>query len=112
MSLINIENLSFGYDGDYEMVFENIDLQLDTSWKLGLTGRNGRGKTTFLKLLTGELEYTGKISSAVDFEYFPYTPENAYLTADAIRETAPQAEDWQVQRRLFLECFCAKTAFC
>ena len=28
MSLINIENLSFGYDGDYEMVFENIDLQL------------------------------------------------------------------------------------
>lgn len=102
MSLINIENLSFGYDGDYEMVFENIDLQLDTSWKLGLTGRNGRGKTTFLKLLTGELEYTGKISSAVDFEYFPYTPENAYLTADAIRETAPQAEDWQIQRELNL----------
>lgn len=102
MSLINIENLSFGYDGNYEKVFENIDLQLDTSWKLGLTGRNGRGKTTFLKLLTGELEYTGKISSAVDFEYFPYTPENAYLTADVIRETATQAEDWQIQRELNL----------
>ncbi|MDE5994553.1 MAG: ATP-binding cassette domain-containing protein, partial [Oscillospiraceae bacterium] len=58
MSLINIQNLSFGYDGSFEKVFENVNLQIDTSWKLGLTGRNGRGKTTLLKLLMGKLEYT------------------------------------------------------
>lgn len=102
MSLINIKNMSFGYDGSYENVFENVDLQLDTAWKLGLTGRNGRGKTTLLKLLMGELEHTGTISSSVNFEYFPCSPNNTCLTADVIRETAPQVEDWQMQRELSL----------
>lgn len=102
MSLINIQDMSFGYDGSVENVFENVNLQLDTNWKLGLTGRNGRGKTTLLKLLTGELEYRGTISSTVNFEYFPYSPENVYLTADVIREAAPLAEEWQIQRELNL----------
>ena len=53
MSLINISNLTFGYDGSYENIFENVSLRLDTDWKLGFTGRNGRGKTTFLKLFLG-----------------------------------------------------------
>lgn len=103
MSLIQIQNLSFGYDGSYEKVFENVSLQLDTAWRLGLTGRNGRGKTTLLRLLMHELEYTGKIMASVDFEYFPYAvPDCAYLTIDVIRETAPQAEDWQIRRELHL----------
>jgi len=100
MSLINIRELSFEYDGSFEKVFENVDLQLDTSWRLGLTGRNGRGKTTLLKLLMGELEYTGKISSSVDFEYFPYCPDSLCFTIDVIREIAPKAEDWQIHKEL------------
>ncbi len=102
MSLINIQDLSFGYDGSFEKVFENVSLQLDTAWKLGLTGRNGRGKTTLLKLLKGELEYTGKIISPADFEYFPYSPENACLTSDVINKISPSAEDWQIRRELNL----------
>ena len=50
MSLINVTNLTFAYDGSYENIFENVSFQLDTNWKLGFTGRNGRGKTTFLNL--------------------------------------------------------------
>ena len=53
MSLINVQNLTFAYDGSDKNVFENVSFQLDTNWKLGLTGRNGRGKTTFLRLLAG-----------------------------------------------------------
>ena len=63
MSLIQINNLTFRYDRDYENVFENVNLNIDTNWKLGLIGRNGKGKTTFLKLLTGELKGTGNIFS-------------------------------------------------
>ncbi|WP_414671966.1 ATP-binding cassette domain-containing protein [Lactobacillus acetotolerans] len=33
---------------------------MDEKWKLGLIGRNGRGKTTFLKILQKKLEYHGK----------------------------------------------------
>ena len=42
MSLINITGLTFSYEGGSENVFENVNIQLDTNWKLGLIGRNGR----------------------------------------------------------------------
>lgn len=103
MSLINIKNLTFSYEGSYDNVFENVSFQIDTDWKLGFTGRNGRGKTTFLKLLMGELEYTGKIISSVNFEYFPYTPpSDSYFTIDIIQNIAPTAEEWQIRRELSL----------
>ena len=76
MSLINISNLTFAYDGSYDNIFENVSFQIDTDWKLGFTGRNGRGKTTFLNLLLGEFVYSGNISSSVSFEYFPYRVSN------------------------------------
>jgi len=72
MSLINVSNLTFSYEGSYDNIFENVSFQIDTDWKLGFVGRNGRGKTTFLKLLLGEYEYSGKITSSVNFEYFPF----------------------------------------
>ena len=46
MSLINVQNLTFSYDGGIENVFEDVCFQIDTDWKLGFVGRNGRGKTT------------------------------------------------------------------
>ena len=48
MSLINIQNLTFSYDGE-PPIFDNVTFQIDTAWKTGLIGRNGKGKTTFLK---------------------------------------------------------------
>ena len=51
MSLIQINQLSFTYEGSFDPVFENVTFQIDTDWKLGFIGRNGKGKTTFLKLL-------------------------------------------------------------
>ena len=72
MSVINITDLTFAYEGSYDNIFEHVSFRIDTDWKLGFTGRNGRGKTTFLNLLQGKFEYSGSISADVDFEYFPY----------------------------------------
>ena len=72
MSMIKIENLTFCYPACGENVFENLNAVIDTEWKLALVGRNGRGKTTLLKLLHGEYEYGGKITGGVRFDYFPY----------------------------------------
>ena len=47
MSLINISNLTFAYDGSYDNIFNDVSFRIDTDWKLGFCGRNGRGKTTF-----------------------------------------------------------------
>ena len=51
MALIDICDLTFEYPGSLEPVFKDLDLQLDTDWKLGFIGRNGYGKTTFLMSL-------------------------------------------------------------
>jgi lincosamide and streptogramin A transport system ATP-binding/permease protein len=65
--------MSFAYDGSSETIFENVTLNLDSSWKLGLVGRNGRGKSTFLKLLSGELETNaGSISFSNKTVRFPF----------------------------------------
>ena len=57
MSNIKIEQLSFGFDTQNHLLFDQADLVIDTQWKLGLIGRNGRGKTTLLKLLQDQLPY-------------------------------------------------------
>lgn len=71
MSMIQVQNLTFSYPSSFDNIFENVNFQIDTDWKLGFIGRNGRGKTTFFQLLLGNYEYSGKIISSVDFTYFP-----------------------------------------
>lgn len=76
MSSIIVSNLTFGYDGSVENIFDNVSFSIDTSWKLGFIGRNGKGKTTFLKILMGKLNYQGKIITDVSFDYFPFDVNN------------------------------------
>ena len=101
MSLINVTNLTFAYDGSYENIFENVNFQIDTNWKLGFTGRNGRGKTTFLNLLLGKYEYRGSITASVSFSYFPYKVEDlGILAIDAVEAMHPDYEYWRVAREM------------
>lgn len=101
MSLIQVSNLTFAYDGSYENIFENTSFQIDTNWRLGFTGRNGRGKTTFLNLLMGKYEYQGSICASVAFSYFPYPVKNKKQFAiDVVEEIYPEYEYWQLAREL------------
>lgn len=103
MSLIHIKNLTFAYEGSHDPVFENVTLMLDTDWRLGLTGRNGRGKTTFLKLLMGEYSFSGAISADVGFEYFPYEiSEKQRPTLKIITAMLPDVQEWEIVRELNL----------
>ena len=38
-------------------ILDGLTLQIDTGERVGILGRNGAGKTTFFKILTGELDY-------------------------------------------------------
>ncbi len=97
MSQISVNNLTFGYDGSYDNVFENVSFNIDTDWKLGFCGRNGRGKTTFLRLLLGQYSYTGSISAAVEFVYFPFEVQNKDRLCNEI-----VGDDWRLLRELSL----------
>lgn len=101
MSLIQVSNLTFAYDGSYENIFENVSFQLDTNWKLGFTGRNGRGKTTFLNLLLGKYPYQGRISASVEFSYFPYAVQDpSAFAVDVVETLCPEVPYWQLQREM------------
>lgn len=103
MSVIQIDHLTFGYPGGAEEVFEDLSLQLDTGWKLGLVGRNGRGKTTLLRLLMGELEYRGRIRSPARFCYFPApVPDPSRPVEEVLSGLCPASEGWEVERELSL----------
>ncbi len=101
MSMIRVENLTFSYPSSYDTIFDNVNFQIDTDWKLGFVGRNGRGKTTLLNLLLGKYEYSGKIISSVQFDYFPYPiSDKKQMTEDILREVCPLAEEWELMREL------------
>ena len=99
MSMIQINHLSFTYPESYEPVFEDVCIQLDTDWKLGLIGRNGCGKTTLLKLLQGLYDYQGIIHASTTFDYFPSPiPSPNALTMELAATLCPLAEEWQLRR--------------
>ena len=72
MAQIRVNDLTFYYDGSFDDIFENVSFSIDTDWKLGFIGRNGKGKTTFLNLLMGKYEYKGSIETSTMLDYCPY----------------------------------------
>ncbi len=103
MALIDIANLTFEYPGSLEPIFDNLDLQLDTDWKLGLIGRNGYGKTTFLKLLMGEHPYEGTIVKPFPMAYFPFPIVNYnVITLDLLEVLHPNFVMWKFKKEMNL----------
>ena len=105
MSIIQIQNMTFAYDGTYDNIFENVSFSLDTDWKTGFIGRNGRGKTTFLKLLTGqEHPNSGSISTSVHFDYFPFPIHDMEATAlETARNMIAPFTHWEQEMDHLLE---------
>ena len=102
MSMIQLTDVTFHYPGSYDNVFEHASVRFDTRWKLGLTGRNGRGKTTLLRLLQGELPCEGRITAAVDFCRFPCPVPDAARPLGEVAAALCGAEDWRIARELGL----------
>ncbi len=101
MSQITIQDLSFTYDGDHVPVFEHLDLQLDTRWKLGLVGRNGRGKTTLLHLRDGSLSGSGILNRPGHPIYFPFPVKAPERPArEILLDRIPWEEEWMLLREL------------
>ncbi|MDR0298348.1 MAG: ATP-binding cassette domain-containing protein [Streptococcaceae bacterium] len=93
MSNLKIEHLNFSYGA--HVIFENAEINIDESWRLGLVGRNGRGKTTLLRVLE-------KSAGARKFAYFPQTIVNAdEMTIDVLSALTEGAR-WEIERELSL----------
>ena len=129
MSLINVNHLTFHYEGSADDIFEDVSFQIDSDWKLGFVARNGKGKTTFLKLLMAadlkknnrsvkeespksgvsqqnkaeSYEYKGSISCDESFDYFPFEINNSEKTfLENIETLYSEYELWKICRELNL----------
>lgn len=99
MAQISVNHLTFYYDGSFDNIFEDVSFSIDTNWKLGFVGRNGKGKTTFLNLLLGKYDYKGSIDTTTVFDYFPYPvtePQMKLAAADFMEELKLGCESWRV----------------
>ncbi|MBO4266693.1 MAG: ABC-F type ribosomal protection protein [Lachnospiraceae bacterium] len=99
MAQIQVNDLTFSYDKSADDVFTDVNFCIDTDWKLGLIGRNGKGKTTLLNLFMGRYDYSGSIKASTTFDYFPYPVIETDLTqtaTDLMEKWKPNIEMWQV----------------
>ena len=99
---IIIEHLSFTYPGSYTPVFSDLSFSMDTSWRLGLVGRNGRGKTTLLRLLSGELKGQGRIETTARFDCFPFQAQTQGTARHCLREAIAPFEAWEQEMAALL----------
>ncbi|EOH99211.1 ABC transporter ATP-binding protein [Enterococcus moraviensis ATCC BAA-383] len=102
MSKIELKNITFGYDTQGTLLFDQANLNFDTQWKLGLIGRNGRGKTTLLNILQNKLAYNGQIIHQLDFLYFPQPIENKQQLTYYVLQEISEFEQWEIERELNL----------
>jgi len=74
-TLMEITNLSFGYNKD-QLLFKNLNLSIQAQDRIGIIGKNGRGKSTLLNVLAGEfVPLSGNVRTHPDLKlgYFGQT---------------------------------------
>ncbi len=114
MAQLSVNHLTFCYEGSFDNIFEDVSFSVDTNWKIGFIGRNGRGKTTFLNLLLGKYAYQGVITAPAAFDYFPYDISQKEMdmpAADFMGQKKPGCEEWRVICELEQLCQSAKILY-
>jgi len=110
MALISLQDVSIGFGGP--LLIEEINLQIESGESIGLLGRNGMGKSTLLKLVSGEIEpHSGTIARQQDV-HVAYLPQEvpqdlngrmAEIIASGLETIAAPLDDehkWQRQHQV------------
>ena len=84
MSIINVNNISHSWDYGDHPVFQNVSFSLDPGEKAGLIGPNGCGKTTLLRIISGQLEPAGgSVVKTAAISRYGYLPQQAEADSSA-----------------------------
>lgn len=94
------ENLSFGFDD--KNLFENVSLFIEASDRVGIIGKNGKGKSTFLNCLSGELKLkTGELwtHASMSLGHFGQTNvDRLYAQNTIFQEIQSENDDLSITR--------------
>ena len=117
---IQFKNVDFKYDASKNYIFKNLDISLNLKKKIGIFGKSGSGKSTFLDLFTGLLVPSGgeillgekKLDSETDFLWkkkISYISQDTYLLDTSILNNIALSDQFSVINRKYAED-CAKKA--
>jgi len=94
-------DLAAGYPG--KVVFTGADIEIQRGEKIALVGRNGEGKTTFLRIMTGELapiDGEARIGHNVHIGYYAQNQEDVLDKNLTVEETLDRVAVGEVRTRL------------
>jgi len=97
-------------DGTPKKVLGNINLEVLRGDRIAIVGSNGAGKTTFCKILAGEIDFEGKLSTGhnVSLNYFAqHQTENLDTEKTVYKEMLDAAPTSEAQKKIrdILGCF-------
>ncbi|MHA3787666.1 ABC-F family ATP-binding cassette domain-containing protein [Flavobacterium hauense] len=88
--MLNIHNLSVSFGGTY--LFEEVTFRLGAGDRVGLVGKNGAGKSTMLKILSGEQQYdSGVIATEKEIRLGFLKQDIDFIKGRTVLEEAYQA---------------------
>lgn len=88
--MLNIHNLSISFSGEY--LFENVTFRIGAGDRVGLVGKNGAGKSTMLKLLSGDMEPdTGSMAIEKDIKIGFLRQDIDFIPGRTVLDEAYQA---------------------
>ncbi|MBQ9653279.1 MAG: ABC-F family ATP-binding cassette domain-containing protein [Bacteroidales bacterium] len=94
-------DLAAGYPG--KVVFTGADIEIQRGEKIALVGRNGEGKTTFLRIITGELapiDGEARVGHNVHIGYYAQNQEDVLDKNLTVEETLDRVAVGEVRTRL------------
>ena len=113
---LKIKNVSFKYESQESLIFENLNIDIDKGDKIGIVGESGSGKSTFLDIFCGLLNVSqGEILinniplHKVKNEWqnlISYGSQNLFTTEESILENIALGSDkTKVDKKLlFTSC--------
>lgn len=96
--MIRVIDLGVAFDG--HTIFEDVNINFNPSEKTGLIGRNGSGKSTFLKILLGKVEADyGKVEISSQYQ-IGYLEQHLHFThktvLDEVSSILPEEREYEV----------------
>ena len=103
--VINIENISKSFGGN--ALFKGISFRVNPRERVGIVGRNGHGKTTLFRLITGDEDFDGGSITVTKNYRIGYVLQQLDFTEDSIlaegEKGLPEHErdqSWKVEKIL------------
>ncbi len=78
--MLQLSDVSVAYEGEF--VFTGVTLQVSRGERVGLVGANGSGKTSLLRVISGEQAPTGGTISSPSTWRIAYLPQDSYVVSD------------------------------